>query len=135
VLAVVHVVKGADGRSHFAPDAIAAETKDYLKTGKPFRQIDFGAATKVQLVSGPPGVTFPFHASLGHEMFLTLAGESFVTLSDGKEQAILPGTLVVMDDMGSASGHGGRTGPCGYVALQIVPAAAASTSVPHTKEH
>ncbi|WP_425229955.1 hypothetical protein [Sphingomonas sp.] len=116
----MHVVKAANGESDFADGALAPEEHAYFHPGEMFGSINFGPATKVQLVSGPANVTLPFHASLGYEMFLTIQGGSTVILPDGRERAVGPGTLVVMEDMGSRHGHAGRTGPCGYVSLQIV---------------
>jgi hypothetical protein len=56
---------------------------------------------------------------LGKEIFLTIQGSSTLVLPNGQEQPVSPGTLVIFQDGGSKSGHGGRTGPCGYVALSI----------------
>lgn len=121
VLKGVRVVLGANGESDFAPLELDATTHAYFKPGELFASINFGAASKVQVVSGPPNVKLPFHASPGYELFLTVQGSSTVILPDGRERELTPGTLVVMEDMGSKTGHAGRTGPCGYVSLQLVP--------------
>ena len=117
----VRVVLGKNGESDFVPLKLDAATKAYFKPGELFASINFGAASKVQIVAGPANATLPYHASLGYEMFLTVQGSSTVVLPDGREQEVTPGTLVVMEDMGSKTGHAGRTGPCGYVAFQLVP--------------
>ena len=117
----VRVVVGKNGESDFAPLKLDATTKAYFKPGELFASINFGAASKVQIVSGPANVKLPYHASLAYEMFLTVQGSSTVVLPDGREQELTPGMLVVMEDMGSKTGHAGRTGPCGYVAFQLVP--------------
>ena len=123
VLKVVHVVKREDGRSDFVDEPIGAEEHAYFKPGEIFRSIGFGAAQKVQLVSGRGNVTWPCHGSLGYGRFLTIEGSSSVVLPEGREREAVPGTLVVMGDMGPKLGHAGRTGPCGYTSLQIVPVA------------
>ena len=121
VLGGVRIVLDKNGESAFAPLKIDAKIRAYFKPGELFSSINFGSAAKVQIVSGPPNVALPYRPSLGYEMFLTLQGSSTVVLSGNREQVIKPGMMVVMEDMGSKSGHGGRTGSCGYVALQIVP--------------
>ncbi len=44
---------------------------------------------------------------------------SIGVVPDGQEQAVTPGTVVIFEDGGSKTGHAGRTGPCGYVAIII----------------
>ena len=120
VTQVVRVRTGANGESMFEAATLEASGHDYFHPGQTFFSIDFGAASKVQLVQSPPNVTFPWHPSPGYEAFLTIAGSSFVLLRDGSERELTPGTLVIMEDMESTTGHGGRTGPCGSVTIQIV---------------
>lgn len=121
VLDAVRVVKGASGESEFVPLSLTAVTRAYFKPGELFASLNFGPAEKVQIVSGPPNVTLPFHASLGYEVFLTIQGSSTVVLPNGQQRMLRPGSLVIMEDMGSTHGHSGVTGPCGYVSVQMVP--------------
>ena len=121
IVDAVRVIKGSDGESEFMPVKIPAVTHAYFKPGELFASINFGPTEKVQIVSGPPNVTLPFHASQGYEMFLTVQGSSVVILPNGREWPLRPGSLVIMEDMGSKTGHAGRTGPCGYVSVQFVP--------------
>lgn len=123
VVSAVRVVTGPGGESAFVPARLDAATHAYFKPGELFAAIDFKGAQRVQIVAGPPDVDLPYHASLAYEMFLTIQGSSTVILRDGQRRDIGPGMLVIMEDMGSKTGHAGRTGPCGYVALQIVPTA------------
>lgn len=122
VIEATRVYTNAAGVSDFAPVTLKADGKAYFKPGELFYSLSFGAATKVQIVAGPANVVLPQHPSPGYEMFLTIQGQSVVTLPDGREKVLVPGSLVIMDDMASKTGHGGRSGPCGYVAVQIVPA-------------
>lgn len=121
VIEAVRVVKGADGESAFVPLKLTAGQHAYFRPGEMFGAIDFKGAKRVQIVSGPANVKLPYHASLAYEMFLTIQGESTVVLPNGDKRMAGPGTLVIMEDMGSKTGHAGLTGPCGYVAIQIVP--------------
>lgn len=123
VIDAVRVVKAADGESAFLPLKLTAGQHAYFRPGEMFGAIDFKDAKRVQIVSGPPNVKLPYHASLAYEMFLTVQGESTVVLPNGQKRVARPGTLVIMEDMGSKTGHAGLTGPCGYVAIQIVPQA------------
>lgn len=123
VIDVVRVVTGANGESEFVDAKLTAKSRAYFKPGELFSAIDIGAAKRVQLISGPPNSKLPMHASLGYEMFLTIQGGSTVTLPNGQRRVLKPGSLVIMEDMGSKTGHAGETGPCGYVSVQVVPSA------------
>ena len=115
----IRVFKAANGESAFESVEFKGESKAYFKPGELFSHTLFANAAKVQIVSGPPNVTLPFHAPPGKEIFLTIQGSSTVVLPNGQEQTVLPGTVVIFDDGGSKTGHAGRTGPCGYVAINI----------------
>jgi quercetin dioxygenase-like cupin family protein len=82
------------------------------------RQFQFGDPSNVVIVGGPPDFRIPSHASPYREIFLILAGSSVIELSDGSEQPLKAGSLVLMEDT-SGAGHGGRFGPCGYVAVDL----------------
>jgi quercetin dioxygenase-like cupin family protein len=115
----IRVFKAANGESAFESVEFKGESKAYFKPGELFSHTLFANAAKVQIVSGPPNVTLPLHAPPGKEIFLTIQGSSTVVLPNGQEQTVLPGTVVIFDDGGSKTGHAGRTGPCGYVAINI----------------
>jgi hypothetical protein len=121
VFKAVRVYTAANGESAFEDVTYKGSSKAYFKPGELFAHVNFGAASKVQLVAGPPNVTLAPHPSPYKEVFMTLQGESAVILPSGAKLALTPGVMVIMDDMGSKTGHGGSTGPCGYVALNIVP--------------
>ena len=116
----IRVYKASNGESAFETVEFKGESKAYFKPGELFSHTLLANTARVQLISGPANVVLPYHAPMGKEMFLTLQGSSTVVLPNGQEQAVLPGTLVIFQDGGSKTGHAGRTGPCGYVALNIV---------------
>jgi len=121
VFKAVRVYTAANGESAFEDVTYKGQSKAYFKPGELFGHVNFGPASKVQLVSGPANVTLAPHPSPYTEIFMTLQGESAVILPSGAKLELKPGVMVIMDDMGSKTGHGGSTGPCGYVALNIVP--------------
>ncbi len=99
----------------------AAKDIPLLKTGKILTEFDFGAASKIKLVIGPPNLDLPLHPAPLVESFLLLAGSVTMQLADGTKVEQMPGDMLTFEDVNSKLGHGGRTGPCGYVALDIVP--------------
>ena len=119
VLKAIRVYRAANGESAFETVQFKGESKAYFKAGELFSHNLLANAAKVQIISGPPNVVLPYHAPAGKEIFLTIQGSSTVVLPNGQEQAVLPGTLVIFDDGGSKTGHGGRTGSCGYVAVSV----------------
>ena len=91
----------------------------FFKTGKVLTQTLLRPSLKVVLVQRPADEFIPIRAGIGRVMFLTLEGSSSFVLPDGEKATSFPGGLVVFDDKASKTGHGGRTGNCGYVALSI----------------
>lgn len=122
VVTALHVFTAANGESAFEDVTFNGYGKAYFKPGEMFFHTELGGAKKVQFVSGPANAVMPPHPTPYKEMFLTIQGSSAVVLPNGQERALTPGSLVIFDDAGSKTGHGGRTGPCGYVAINIVPA-------------
>jgi len=121
VFKAVRVYTAANGESAFEDVTYMGSSKAYFKPGELFSHVNFGSASKVQLISGPANVKLAPHPSPYTEIFMTLQGQSAVILPSGARLDLTPGVMVIMDDMGSKTGHGGSTGPCGYVALNIVP--------------
>ena len=122
MIKAVRVYTAADGESAFEELSFKGEGKAYFKPGELFFHNEFGDAQKVQLVSGPPNIILGPHPTPYREMFLTIQGQSSVVLPNGQSRDLTPGSLVIFDDATSKTGHGGRTGPCGYIAFNIVPA-------------
>ena len=109
------------GDSAMEETTLAPKSTPLLKTGTILTEYDFGAATKVQIVVGPPNLDIPLHPAPYRESFLMLRGSVRMKLGNGDERELLPGDMTVFEDTTASRGHGGRTGPCGYVALDIVP--------------
>jgi hypothetical protein len=120
VVKAIRVYRAAAGESAFETVEFKGESKAYFKPGELFSHTLLANAAQVQIISGPANVVLPYHAPKGKEIFLTIQGSSTLVLPNGQEQAVLPGTLVIFQDGGSKTGHAGRTGPCGYVAINIV---------------
>jgi quercetin dioxygenase-like cupin family protein len=116
VIEMVHVTTGADGLSHGELTKMEGKTTVYL--GATLRQFQLGDPSNVVIVTGPADFKLPAHAAPYREMFLLLAGSSVIQLSDGTEYPLRPGSAVLMEDT-TGAGHGGRFGPCGYVALDL----------------
>jgi len=119
VVKAIRVYKANNGESAFETVEFKGESKAYFKPGEMFSHTLLANAAKVQIVAGPANALLPYHAPPGKEIFLTIQGSSTLMLPNGQEQTVLPGTVVIFDDGGSKTGHAGRTGPCGYVAINI----------------
>lgn len=118
------VYKGPDGDSEVAPFRIDARQVPLLTTGKILgilelpKEADRGA----EIVVGPADVELPMHAAPYKEMFILLGG-SFTFRTAKFSAAMKPGSVLLFDDVGAKTGHGGHIGPCGYISLSIKPAA------------
>ena len=130
VVKVVHVFTGPDGESHIEDTVMTGQSHTMANIAMPFEQTVLGPSSKVSLISGPGGVTLPTHPS-PRTIYLEIAGSAFVSVPSGEERELLPGTLAIFDDPTSKIGHGGRTGPCGYVALAIAPPTSAPPPAAH----
>ena len=118
VLPAIKVYTGADGMSHIQRTEIRGFTVPFFSGGV-LAETVLGPSLKVVLVHGPANGKIPVRTGIGRVMFLTLEGSSTVVLPSGEEATASPGELIIFDDATSKSGHGGRTGPCGYTALSI----------------
>jgi hypothetical protein len=118
IIAVQRAYKGADGESHIETIKLSGETKSFYGGSIKLTQYDLGNPTRVMLVYGYPNMTIAKHPSPYREMFLLLSGSSTITLADGSTHERGPGSLLIVDDQGTP-GRSGRTGPCGYVALDL----------------
>ena len=117
------VFVGKDGDSAVEPLTLDSRAYPMLKTGKTLHILDLptASARPSQIVVGPANVELPPHPSPYKEMFILLGGS--LTFRTAKfSVAMLPGSVLLMDDMGATRGHGGTIGPCGYVSLSIQPA-------------
>ncbi len=109
------------GDSAIDETPMPAKRTPLFNSGKILLEYGFGAASKVQIVVGPPNLDIALKPTPYREAFLVLEGSFAMVLGDGTRRELLPGDMTVFEDTDARIGHGGRTGPCGYVALNIVP--------------
>lgn len=115
-VALFRVFTGADGKSHSETVSWEAVKTTYL--GLQLAHFDFGDPSNVVIVRGPPNFDIPFHPAPYREIFIVLSGGSTSVLSDGTKLELKPGSVLLFEDV-SGPGHGGKVGPCGYVALDL----------------
>ncbi len=116
------VFTGPDGDSEVAPFRLDARQVPMLKTGKTLGIFDLPAAPKraSEIVVGAADVELPLHPAPYKEMFIMLGGS--VTFKTAKFSAEMkPGSVLLFEDVDAKTGHGGHTGPCGYVSLSVAP--------------
>ena len=111
----------ATGDSAIEETVMTPKSTPLMKTGKTLVQYDFGPGSKTQIVYGPPSLELPMHPAPYRESFLILQGSATIRLADGTTRTVVPGDMTIYEDTDAKVGHGGMTGPCGYVALNIVP--------------
>ena len=111
----------ATGDSAIEDTVMTPKATPLMKTGKTIVEYNFGASSKTQLVYGPANFEIPMHPAPYRESFLILQGSVVLRLADGTSRTLVPGDMSTYEDMTASRGHGGTTGPCGYVALNIVP--------------
>ena len=116
ILEIIRITTGADGLSHGKREKIDGSVTTYL--GLELTQFGLGDPSNVVIVSAPPGLDIAVHRAPYREIFMILSGESTLKLSDGTSFVLKPGTLNLMEDT-TGAGHGGNSGPCGYVALDL----------------
>lgn len=111
----------ASGDSAIEDTVMTPKATPLLKTGKTLVEYDFGPSRKTQIVAGPANLDIPLHPAPYRESFLILHGSVTMRLADGSTRNLVPGDMTTYEDMDASRGHGGTTGPCGYVALNLVP--------------
>jgi len=118
-LPAIKVYTGADGISHLARTELKGFSIPFFNSGGALTQTVLGPSLKAVLVQGPANADIPVRTGIGRVIFLILQGSLTVVLPDGEEATARPGELIIFDDASSKTGHGGRTGPCGYTSLSI----------------
>lgn len=116
------VFTGPDGDSQVEPYRIDARFVPLLNTGKRLGILDLpkSGTRAPQIVVGAADVDLPMHPAPYREMFVLLGGS--VTFRTAKFSAEMkPGSVLLFEDVDARIGHGGRTGPCGYISLSIAP--------------
>ena len=113
---------GPDGDTAVAPLRIDADRVPMLKTGKQLNILHLPTSPKrgVEIVVGPPDVTIGMHPAPYKEMFIMLGGSTDVSTRNF-HATMHPGSVLLFDDVGAKTGHGGHTGPCGYISVSIEP--------------
>jgi hypothetical protein len=115
-IVVNRVYTGTDGKSHLDKTTWGAVHTTYL--GLQLAHFALGDPSNVVIVRGPPNFDIPFHAAPYREIFILLSGSSTSILSDGTRIELTPGSIILFEDV-TGPGHGGKAGPCGYVALDL----------------
>jgi hypothetical protein len=120
-LDVVRVYTGPGGRSRLEVLHRPGKFTPLFDTGKQLGLFDLGAADFVKIVVGPPDLDLPMHPAPYREAFLVIGGGADIVLGDGTRHSLTPGSVVLFEDTDATDGHAGRTGPCGYIAVDLVP--------------
>lgn len=118
LLKLYRAYTGSDGQSKIETIDLEGKGGVYYDGKVTLTQWDFGDPTKAVIVYGHPNMEIPPHPSPYREIFLIVSGSSVVTLADGREFALEPGSMLLSEDQ-KATGRGGRSGPCGYVAIDF----------------
>lgn len=118
ILKLYRAYTGADGESKIQTIDMEGQGGVYYGGKVSLTQWDFGDPTKAVVVYGHPNMEIPPHPSPYREIFLIVSGSSVVTLADGTEYRLFPGSMLLSEDQ-NAKGRGGRSGPCGYVAIDF----------------
>jgi hypothetical protein len=118
ILKMLRAFTGPDGKSKIETIDLKGKTATYYGGKVSLTQFGFGDPTNVVIVYGSANMDIPVHPSPYREIFLIVSGSSTVVLPDGTEHQLTPGTLFLSEDQDS-TGRGGRSGPCGYVAIDF----------------
>lgn len=118
ILKVLRAYTGPDGDSKIETIDLEGKGGVFYGGKVTLTQWDLGDPTRTVIVYGHPNMDIPPHPSPYRELFLILSGSSWVTLADGSEYSLTPGSMLLSEDQ-NAKGRGGRSGPCGYVAIDV----------------
>jgi hypothetical protein len=118
IIKVHRAYTGADGRSKIEVTDMKGDIASFYGGSITLTQYGLGDPTKVVVVYGHPNLKIAPHPSPYREIFLIVSGSSVVELPDGTEHELKPGALFLSEDQKS-TGRGGRSGPCGYVAIDL----------------
>ena len=119
VLRAWRVFAGADGASHAETVTLPGKRGSYYGGAVRLTQFDLGRPTHVGITYGQPGMTIPPHAAPYREIFVIVAGSSRINMPDGQVIDLMPGSMLIADDVGVARPRGGAAGPCGYIAIEL----------------
>lgn len=119
ILKMYRAFTGDDGESKIEQIDIQGEGGVYYGGKVSLTQFSLGDPSNVVIVYGHPNMEIPAHSAPYREIFLIVSGSSTVTLKDGTQFDLFPGSMLLSDDMTSKSGRSGASGPCGYVAIDF----------------
>jgi quercetin dioxygenase-like cupin family protein len=102
---VTRLYTGADGLTH----AEVMEAKLQLRPGGDlYEQGEMLKATSVQIVRAAPGYVQDWHTAPRRQYLITISGRGEVELSGGKKVPLVPGQIVLVEDV-TGKGHLTRT--------------------------
>lgn len=110
--------KGADGQSHLERVKIPGKHSVHYDGKVRVTVFDLGDPSGAAFVYGEPNMEIPVHPVPYKETFIILSGSSEVQMPDGQVVHLSPGSMLMSEDL-DTPGRGGRSGPCGYVALSL----------------
>jgi quercetin dioxygenase-like cupin family protein len=119
VLKLYRAYTGADGKSKIETIDLPGTDGVYYGGKVSLTQFGLGDPANAVIVYGHPGMDIPPHRSPYREVFLILSGSSTIELADGTVYDMKPGSMLLGEDQDSRSGRGGKSGPCGYVAVDF----------------
>lgn len=119
IIRLYRAYTAADGESRIETIDLKGEGGVYYGGKVSLTQFPLGDPANVTIVYGHPHMDIPPHPSPYREIFLIVSGSSTVVLKDGTEFQLTPGSMLLSEDQTSKTGRGGKSGPCGYVAIDF----------------
>ncbi len=95
------------GETHFASATIDMRLIQFAPPAAPMATSPFTSATRVTFLAPAAGWYGEPHPTPARQLFLCLAGEWEVTVSDGEQRRFGPGSVVLLDDT-TGNGHATR---------------------------
>jgi hypothetical protein len=96
-----------DGVSHFSEVEVSFAPVEFIPGKPPLNLSPSTAAVDLTFTSIPLGWDGDWHPTPRRQFWCTLAGEAIVTAGDGEERHFVPGTMVLLEDLGG-QGHNTR---------------------------
>jgi len=129
VVKAYRMFAGPDGASHVEDITLPGKRSSHYGGSVKVTLFDLGRPTHVSMVFGQPNMIIPAHPPPYREIFIIVAGSSQMVMPDGQVLNLVPGSLLIADDVGVTRGRGGSAGPCGYTAIDL---ACSSPPLPET---
>ncbi len=103
----VRLYADQNGDSHFEDVEVEMSLVDFAPPAPPLDLSPSMPSTNVAFLRAPTGWDDPSHPVPRRLLFLFLAGEFEVTVSDGEVRRFTPGSIALAEDM-SSKGHASR---------------------------